>query len=497
MPGIRVTYSGLASFAAGTMTLVLGLAFTLVIARGLPIEEYGAWGAIWVLLTYALLLDPVVSYWATRDAARGLAVARTAVASSAALSGAATVAYVAMAYALAPAGGVDAGILALAAVIVPSEMVRRALASITLTHRPHGVEYALLAGSAAKTALALGLVMGLSMGIDGVIAAALAGSALNAAILAAMSRSRLAGSLEPSRIRRWLRLSWIPAWRNLVPLLSKSDIVVFTVITGSLVGVAYWIAARTIALIAAHAERVNTALYPSLLAGGARDGLRENLALVLYMVFPLAAMASALAEPALRALGPSYAAAAPAVPILAALVSMRMVTNVLARALTGIEDVDAGDATAVEHARSRLFSIPSLIVMQRGAYLVALAIMLVALVPLGIDEPTLVVYWAALALAMQVPHFAHVCVIARGEFSLVRARRAAVHALCAAASFGAVYAVSGQLLYGLDGALDLAPRIMALALIGIGAYGALTYAADSRTRALVGAVVRELGAGRR
>jgi len=487
--GIRVTHSGLVSLGAGTLTLGLGLAFGVILARGLPPEAYGAWGAVWALMAYALMADPVVSYWAARECARGEAAGRTALSASAALSCGAAGAYVAMSYALSPQG-VDAASIALAAVIVPAEMARRAIASVTLSHAPHAVECAVAAGSAAKVALALALVTEMGMGLEGAIASALAGSAAGAAALACVSRGRLGGAPDWARARAWLRRSWLPAWHGLVPALSRSDVVVFTAVTGSLGGVAYWVAARTVALIAAHAERAGTALYPSLLAGGARAGVREGLSLVLYAMFPLAAMASALAVPAMRALGEGYAAAAPAVPMVAAVISMRTVANVLSRALAGVEGADAAGAGARGLAGSRLFSVPGLIIMQRAAYLAALAAALAALAASGAGDAALVLAWAALALAAQAPHFAHVCAVARREFALADAGRAAVHAACAAAAFGAVHAASGPLTDGLSGATALAPAVAALAGAGLAAYVALTCAADRESRALVAGVAR-------
>ncbi|MDD9808347.1 MAG: hypothetical protein OXU25_00750 [Thaumarchaeota archaeon] len=489
MSGIRVTHSGLVSLGAGTLTLGLGLAFGVIVARGLPAEGYGAWGAVWALMAYAMLADPVVSYWAARECSRGEAAGRTALSASAALSCAAAAAYVAMSYALSPQG-VDAASIALAAAIVPAEMARRAVASVTLSHAPHAVECAVAAGSAAKVALALALVTHMGMGLEGAIVSALAGSAAGAAILACVSRARLGGAIEWARARRWLRMSWIPAWHGLVPALSRSDVIVFTIVTGSLGGVAYWVAARTVALIAAHAERAGSALYPSLLAGGPRGAVRESLSLVLYAMFALSAMASALAVPAMRALGEGYAAAALAVPMVAAVVSMRTVANVLSRALAGVEGADADGAGAAGLARSRLFSVPGLIIMQRAAYLAALAVTLAALAASGTGDAGLVIAWAGLALAMQVPHFAHVCAIARREFALVDARRAAVHAACAAAAFGAVHAASGPLTGGLSGATAIAPAVAALAAAGTAAYVALTCAVDPATRALVRGIAR-------
>ena len=71
MSSIRVTYSGLISFAVGIVTVVTGLVFTLIVTRQLSQDEFGTWGLIGGLISYALIIGPIVSYWSTREIARG------------------------------------------------------------------------------------------------------------------------------------------------------------------------------------------------------------------------------------------------------------------------------------------------------------------------------------------------------------------------------------------------------------------------------------------
>ena len=71
MSEIRVGYSGLISFATGILMIFPGLIFTLVLTRNLSPEEYGTWSLILGLVVYGLILEPVISYWSTRETARG------------------------------------------------------------------------------------------------------------------------------------------------------------------------------------------------------------------------------------------------------------------------------------------------------------------------------------------------------------------------------------------------------------------------------------------
>ena len=493
MSGIRVTYSGLVSLAAGTLTLISGLVFTLIISRGLSVTEYGTWGVIWGLLAYVLLVDPAVSYWATREAAQGTKSAKTALVTSGGLSIIATVAYIIIAYLYAPSG--DAGLFTLlfAAILVPTEIIKRLLAALALSYSPQAIEYALFIGELTKTILAFALIFSFDMGIAGALLAALFGAIANIVLLIIYLGKNLGGNFDVSFIKKWMRLFWIPTWIQLVSILTRSDVIIFSVATGSVIGVAYWTAARTIALVATHSARLNTALYPKLLGGGAREELEENLGLVLYVTFALAAIIVALAAPALWALNPEYEKAYPAIIILVGLVIMRMLTNIFSRALVGIEDVDTVSTSMRLHLKSKLFTIPALMVIQRSAYLVLLAVMLIALVPLVQNVSKLVIYWATLALVIQIPHFLYICIITRREFHPhINITRILKYVACALVVFGITYIVSESTLVREGGALEFVPKVALVAIMGIVIYITLTYALDSKIRRLVTGIIEEL-----
>ena len=78
MSGIRVTYSGMISFVVGLASVFTGLIFTLIITRQLSQEEFGAWSLIGTLIAYVLVIHPIVSYWSTREIARGIESGKTA-----------------------------------------------------------------------------------------------------------------------------------------------------------------------------------------------------------------------------------------------------------------------------------------------------------------------------------------------------------------------------------------------------------------------------------
>ena len=68
---IRVLYSGLFFFVVGIITILTGLVFMLIITRTLSQQEFGTWTLIMGLIVYVTIIEPIGSYWVTREIARG------------------------------------------------------------------------------------------------------------------------------------------------------------------------------------------------------------------------------------------------------------------------------------------------------------------------------------------------------------------------------------------------------------------------------------------
>ena len=79
MPNIRETKTGLIAFGTSIITVITGLMFALIITRTLTPEEFGTWNVILSLVSYSLIIEPMISWWTTRDVARGEEIGKTAV----------------------------------------------------------------------------------------------------------------------------------------------------------------------------------------------------------------------------------------------------------------------------------------------------------------------------------------------------------------------------------------------------------------------------------
>ena len=76
MNNIRVTYSGLIALVVSLIGVVTGIIFVILITRTLTPVEFGLWTLLGSVVSYVLVIDPIVTYWSTRQVARGENIGR-------------------------------------------------------------------------------------------------------------------------------------------------------------------------------------------------------------------------------------------------------------------------------------------------------------------------------------------------------------------------------------------------------------------------------------
>ena len=57
----------------------------------------------------------------------------------------------------------------------------------------------------------------------------------------------------------------------------SNDVLIFSLLTGSVIGLAYWVAATTIGTLVRHSNQITKGVYPKLLSGGNKKHLESNL----------------------------------------------------------------------------------------------------------------------------------------------------------------------------------------------------------------------------
>ena len=494
MSGIRVTYSGMISFVVGLASVFTGLIFTLIITRNLSQEEFGAWSLIGSLTAYVLVIHPILSYWSTREIARGIDSGKTAFLSSGAFSIVSILIYFVIAYFFGVNTGVDFNILLLAVILIPVEFLRAVLVGITQGYRPQNEEYGNLVFEFTKIPMALLIIYYFDLGLVGLIITVFISRLASVVILLIQIREKLKGKFNRKLIKKWFKLFWLPIYPYISAILTTSDVAIFSIMTGSVVGLAYWSAATTISRIVNHSAKIGTGVYTKLLQGGKREYLQDNLNRMFYFAFPLAAMSYAFSRPALYALNPVYVEAIPVMLFLVPMIFLRTFAEQFSQALQGIEKVDGREnATFRDYLRSKLFYMPTVRIVQRGLYLITLAIILFVMIPSTPDQIQLVVYWAIIALIIQIPYTGFLYLLIRKEFSLKIDKKALIkYFSTSVVVFGLTFTLMEEYLVYKTSIFEFLPEFLLFVIIGIVGYLVITYLIDIRTRKLVKSIFNEI-----
>jgi len=494
LSNVRVTYSGLLAFVLGLSSVVTGLAFVIIITRSLSPDEYGVWVLIGTMVAYFLASEKIVSFWTLRQIARDEDVASSSIAASVLLSAAAVPLYVALSYSLSASENISFGLVVLGAIMIPVHFVSETLSSVNTGFQPHMTSWSHLFFKIFRIPAALLFVYFLDLGVEGAVLTLTAAFGSKVILQLFLARRKIHRKISLKAIKRWFRLLWIPLYTEAAQPIIALDIVLYSLITNSVIGLAYYSAALQIGVLVRYAALIPMGLYPKILSRGRTEDVKENFALMMYFSIPLLGMSVIFAKPAVFALNPEYEIASVLVPILAFKTFFFVLYEFADQVLRGIENVDRSPSPSFSQlVQSRLFYLPTIRLVQSVSYIGIFVIVIHLLNGQGLGEIELVTYWALVSLTVEIP--ASIFLLAklrqsiRFPFSLGRIARYAGATVLSSA----VYALTSGFVITYDDSLHrFLPGLLLQALLCIGAYLSVTYLIDPKTRELSRKVLAEI-----
>ena len=494
MSGVRVTYSGLISFGINLISIATGLIFTVIVTRQLSQDEFGLWGLIGVFTGYMLVIEPIISYWASREIARGNNSGKTAFLSSGLFSFISIPFYIVIAYFFGDGIGINFEILFFAAILIPVRFFRHVLSAINLGHAPQITAYSLLVSEIIKVILAIIIIYFFEMGLFGVIITIFIATIGGLVYSTIRSKEKLRGKFDKEFVKKWLKLFWLPTFPQISKLILSSDVVIFTIIIGSIGEVAYWFVAMTIAAIVLHSTNISKAIYTKMLQGGKKVHFEQNFERVLYFLFPLTAMAIIFAKPGLFTLNPNYEIATQIVIFLSIAMFFQALSKVFFQSLLGIEKVDSNSkSTFKDYIKSRLVFIPTLRMIQRGSYLTSLAVMLIILNPIVNEKIDLIVYWSILFIAVHLLPTLYAYKLIKKEFKpKLNFLTIMKYFSTSIVAFGTTFIIMEEYLEYKENIFEFIPGFIPFVVLSIIMYLGITILIDKKTRKLANSILLEL-----
>jgi len=493
LSSIRVTYSGLIGLVIGLSTIITGLTFVIIVTRSLTQNELGTWSLIGALLSYVIISEPIISYWALRETARGSDSGKTAVVSSTIFSIGAIFVYLVITYFVGSKTDADLEILFFGALMLPFMFINRTLSAISRGWKPQVNSYGILVFDIVKIPGALVFIYFFELTVLGAILSLIVAYIASIIVLIILTRDKINSKIQFKYLKKWFKMAWLPSYIQF-PNMVVLDVLIFSLITGSVFGLAYWTTAFTVGTLVKHSRQITGAVYPKLLEGGSKEYLQENLTRLFYVAFPMLALSIVFAKPILFALNPIYDVVVLVVVFITLRAFAKILADLFAQSLQGIEVVDVkADSTYMDYLKSKLFYVPTIRLIQRGIYLGTLAIGLTLMIQSNDSQLDLVILWSIIALAIQIPFTIYFYILVRKSFPMSINKLAIMkYLLISVIVFGTNYFLIEEFLEFNESIFKFLPNLLLFVVIGVVAYAILTYLTDKRTRSLYKAVIKEI-----
>ena len=493
MSNIRVTYSGLFFFIVGIVTIFTGLGFMLIVTRSLNPQEFGTWTLLYGLILYVTLIQPITSYWVTREVARGEKSGKTAILSSGMFSSISIIIFLLTAFFVGEQTDADQEILLFGVIMIPILFLNNVLMSINMGFKPHVVSFGTLSLEISKIPLAIIFIYFMDFGVQGVILSVTLANIPSIIILGYFAREKITDTIKKEFIKKWIKLFWVSLYPGANTLFRSLDILIFSLSTGSVVGLAFYGAAWSVSSLVAQSSAISSAVYPKLLADGKSDYLQDNITKIFYFAILLSAISITFARPGLFALNPVYEIAATLVIIM----TMRVILETFNRAfeffLIGTEKVDQNSkSTFKNYAQSKLFMLPTFRLIQNIVYVVLLVAIL-ALLNSSHSDFELLIYWVILGLVVSIPLTIYLSILIHRRFNVkLDVKSIGKYLLVCILVFTPLFVLTETYLQYNDEIVEFLPDLLLFVGIGVVGYLFLTYAIDSKTKIFFNAIIQEI-----
>ena len=494
MSNIRVTYSGLIAFATSIGSTITGLFFIVIVTRQLIPEDFGLWTLIGSLVSYVAIIQPIVTYWTTRQIARGEAAGKTALFSGGLLSVVGFTIYSIIAITVSATMGVSLFILMLAAILVPLNFLNTILNSISLGFRPQNVSYGLLAFEFSKLPLGFILVYIGQLGIIGVLLTIIIAHSLRIIFLVILTREKIVGTIKREFLKFWIRMSWLTLYQSVSAVIQRLDVLIFSMITNSLIGLAFWGASLTIGNIVTHAAKVSQGLYPKIIESGKKEYAEDNLQKTFFFAIPIFAASIVFAKSGLHILNPIYADSIYIVFFLASTAFVNSLKTIFFQIIAGYESIDIDkQASFRQYIKSSLFLIPTLQIIFSVLYIISLSIFLFLFWTSDMSEIFSVTVWALIMFVVSIPFMIYSFILVKKKHKIKMPIKS-IGKFCGVALLSSIitYSILDNFVTYYQSIWDFIPEILPVIFLGAAIYFGTLYFIDSSTRKFYKAIINGL-----
>jgi len=493
LSNIRVHFSGFVAFIAGITSVIFGLVFTLTITRRLLPEEYGIWGLLLSIVNYLLISEVIFSYWSTRQIARNENIGKSSVLSSLLFSLCVIPIFIAYIFAISETSKAQFDILFLGILLVPVSFVSQTLSSINMGHKPHVVSYSQIVFQIIKIPIALLTVVLFDLSVFGVVIAVLLAFLGKISLQIFYARNKLKEKFDFQKFKWWIKFSWIPLFGHVPNFFQTIDIAIYSVITGSVIGIAYYNAAYAISVIVSHAGSISQALYPKLLANKSFEGISKNISNITYFGILLVCLSMIFSKPALFALNPLYQNAWPIVIILSVKLFLQALRTIPTYVIFGTEQIDLDHNLKFSKLiKSNLFRIPKFLAFFNFGYILSLIIFLQLSSP-NLSDLDLVFWWSIFGVTFEIPISLFLWIYSKKYATYSFSFKTLTKYLIGAFAMVSFFVTTSNFILNYEPSIYIfLPSLLLELFLCVSVYIGLTYLIDKEVRILFSAIFGEI-----
>jgi O-antigen/teichoic acid export membrane protein len=489
-PRLRLT--GFVSFVVRMASLASGLIFSVIVARRLSEEDFGAWTYVGRLVSYFAVTASFISFWAGRDAGRGGKPLKTALAGSVLMSLILSIAYLGVVAFSAEAIGREPWVVMLGLIQLPILHLLNTAEGVSYGHKPIASAYGFAVFEVAKVTFAVVAVYFLGLGLAGVFISLALAQLLQASILIYLQRNTL-DSFRFGDLLRWLKGFAVPLLTVLGGFVYGLDVFLGGVLYGSALPLAYWQAALTVALVVGMYNNLVLGLYPVLLGGGGSRDIEKVFRFAMLLGVPLLFGALILGRDILQLLRPAYAEASSILVVLSISYFINGLSYFFTSVVGGLDEVDKrSDVSLADYLRSGIFRYNLFYLVLASAYVAAFSLATMYAKSAAMTQVETAQLWAYahLGFSISLTTVGYLFSRRRIKFQLPTKPLAKyiIAALLMTAAIAPIYLIIPQS----NTAIIQLTRIGAILLTGAAAYTATIMLIDTEAKAMIKLVFNRL-----
>ena len=492
MSNVRVTYSGLISLLMSSLRIVTGFGFTFILARLLLPDELGTWKLILGLISSMIFMNAMSSFWSTRDIARGVDSARTAMSLTGAFSMVSVIIFIVAIFLTVDETNASDEII-YGIILIPFLFFYHLLFAITYGYKPHLINVGQVLYGVIIVIVSVILVYFLEMGLLGIIIAAALAYLSAICLFINATRGVIKNKINFKYFKKWFKNSWVTLYHKLNEFINTFDALIFALISGNVVGLAFMTVASGIGALVGTASSMSVATYSKLLSSDNFGYLQDNMTRVIYFAFPMLAIVILYAKEGLFVFNPIYIDVYPAVALFGLKTFFHMFGKIFSDWIEASEKVDISyDSSVKDYLKSQLFHIPTVRTIRNGSYIISLTVMLV-LFATNSSDVDLIIFWALIMTCVEAPFTVYFYLKAKRKYNIgVEWVKICKYGLTSIVSIGFSYYLASIYLVHENSLFIFLPNLFLFVITGCIMYFGITYTIDTKTRELTKSIIKEL-----